>query len=74
MPCTYPDGSDIEIFDFKTLKKTYQLAKLPSQKEHVTFYMWQSKLFKKKKIDLNHDYSKIRYTVDTLDDFNLFHS
>ena len=21
MPCTYPDGSDIEIFDFKTLKK-----------------------------------------------------
>ncbi len=72
MPCTYPDGSDIEIFDFKTLKKTYQLAKLPSQKEHVTFYMWQSKLFKKKKIDLNRDYSKIRYTVDTLDDFNLF--
>ena len=33
--------------------------------------MWQSKLLKKK-IDLNHDYSKIRYTVDTLDDFNLF--
>ena len=39
MPSTYPDGSDIEIFDFKTLKKTYQSAKLPSQKEHVTFYM-----------------------------------
>ena len=34
--------------------------------------MWQSKLLKKKKIDLNRDYSKIRYTVDTLDDFNLF--
>ena len=72
MPSTYPDGSDIEIFDFKTLKKTYQSAKLPSQKEHVTFYMWQSKFFKKKKINLNRNYSKIRYTVDTSDDFDLF--
>ena len=40
-PCTYPDGSDIEIFDYGTLKKTYKLAKLPSEKEHVTFLMWK---------------------------------
>ena len=72
MPSTYPDGSDIEIFDFDTLKKTYQLARLPSQKEHVTFFMWQSKIFKKKKINLKKNYSKVRYTVDTAEDFEVF--
>ena len=61
MPCTYPDGSDIE-YDFKTLKKTYQLAKLPSQKSMLLLHV-ASKLLKKKN-RLNHDYSKIRYTVD----------
>ena len=72
LPSTYPDGSDIEIFDFDTLKKTYQLARLPSQKEHVTFFMWQSKIFKKKKINLKKNYSKVRYTVDTAEDFEVF--
>ena len=72
IPCTYPDGSDIEIFDFQTLKKTHKLVKLPSEKEHVTFYMWQSKIFKIKKINLKKNFSKIRYTIDTIEDFNLF--
>jgi len=72
IPCTYPDGSDIEIFDFETLKKTHKLAKLPSEKEHVTFYMWKSKVFNIKKINLKNNFSKIRYTIDTIEDFNLF--
>jgi spore coat polysaccharide biosynthesis protein SpsF len=72
LPCSYPDGSDIEIFDYETLKKTNKLAKLPSEKEHVTFYMWQSKKFLKKRINLRKNLSKIRYTIDTLDDFKLF--
>ncbi|OUW57830.1 MAG: hypothetical protein CBD57_04140 [Candidatus Pelagibacter sp. TMED197] len=72
LPATYPDGSDIEIFNFETLKETHKNARLPSEKEHVTFYMWQSKKFKKKKIDLGKNYSKIRYTIDTLEDYKLF--
>ena len=71
-PSTYPDGSDIEIFDFKTLKETYLSAKLPSEKEHVTFYMWKRKNFKKKKINLKTNFSKIRYTIDIKEDFDLF--
>ena len=49
MPCTYPDGSDIEIFDFKTLKKTYQLAKLPSQKSMLLFTCGNQSFLKRKR-------------------------
>ena len=41
-PCTFPDGSDIEIFNFKSLKNKLE-AFLPSDKEHVTKYFWKSK-------------------------------
>ncbi len=71
-PCTYPDGSDIEIFNFQTLNKTYKKAVLPSDKEHVTKYMWNSKIFKTKQINLQKDLSKYRYTIDIKDDFKLF--
>ena len=40
LPCTYPDGSDIEIFNFKSLRKSNQEVFLPSDKEHVTKYFW----------------------------------
>ena len=71
-PCTYPDGSDIEIFNFRTLNKTYKKAILPSEKEHVTKYMWSSKTFKTKQINLHKDLSKYRYTIDIKSDFKLF--
>ena len=50
LPCRYPDGMDIEIFTFKTLKKTFEKAILPSEKEHVTTYMWREDNFKILKI------------------------
>lgn len=70
-PCKFPDGSDIEIFNFKTLKKTYEDAILPSEREHVTFYMWKSKNFKIKKYNEKKDLSNYRYTVDYPEDFSL---
>lgn len=72
LPTNFPDGMDIEIFDIKTLKKTFELAKLPSEKEHVTIFMWKSGLFKKKKYNIKKDYSKYRFTVDYRNDFELF--
>ena len=51
---TYPVGLDCEIFDFKTLKKSYKLTNNKFNLEHVTPYMRKSKLFK-----------KINYTNDT---------
>tara|TARA_B110000008_G_scaffold116288_1_gene119053 strand:+ start:168 stop:941 length:774 start_codon:yes stop_codon:yes gene_type:complete len=70
-PCKFPDGSDIEIFNFKTLSITNSNAKLPSEREHVTFYMWKSKKFKTNKLNNRIDFSNYRYTVDYLDDFKL---
>lgn len=74
LPCTYPDGSDIEIFNFKSLKKSKNEAFLPSDKEHVTKYFWKSKKFKCFRLDNKIDLSKYRYTIDIAEDFNLFKS
>jgi len=38
-PTNYPDGMDIEIFNFKTNKNTFYNAKLPSEKKNITIYM-----------------------------------
>ena len=70
-PCKFPDGSDIEIFNYKTLEKTRKNAFLPSEREHVTFYMWKSKNFFTKKFNIKEDLSKYRYTVDYKEDFKL---
>lgn len=72
LPCTYPDGMDIEIFNFDTLKKTHLLAKLPSDREHVTKFMWGSKKFKCKKVNLRKNLSSYRVTIDTKRDYDLF--
>ena len=72
LPCSFPDGSDIEIFTNKTLSQTFKLAKLPSEKEHVTKYMWSSKKFKIFRLKSKINLSKYRYTVDILEDFKLF--
>ena len=74
LPCTFPDGSDIEIFDFRTLRYTNENVILPSDKEHVTKYMWKSKKFKCKRIDNFKNLANYRYTIDTLEDFKLFKS
>lgn len=72
LPCTYPDGSDIEIFTFDLLKKTKQNAKLPSEKEHVTNLMYSGLTQKIKKINLKNNYSKFRYTIDNKKDFKIY--
>lgn len=74
LPTTFPDGSDIEIFNFKSLKKSKLEAFLPSDKEHVTKYFWQSKKFKCFRIENKIDLSKYRYTIDIYEDFKLFKS
>jgi spore coat polysaccharide biosynthesis protein SpsF (cytidylyltransferase family) len=70
-PPTFPDGLDIEVFTFKALKKTYQLAKDKYDKEHVTPFMQNSKIFKKINIKSKIDFSKIRLTVDEKEDIDV---
>ena len=72
LPCKFPDGSDIELFTIFTLKKTLKNSLLPSDREHVTKYIWESKKFITKKINIKKDLSSYRYTIDTKKDFQLF--
>ena len=69
---TYPDGLDIEVFRFHCLKKAWEEARLPSQREHVTLFMYtQPNLFRVGSFKGDVDYSKLRLTVDEPVDFEL---
>jgi spore coat polysaccharide biosynthesis protein SpsF len=72
LPCTFPDGSDIEIFSFNTLEESHLNARLPSEKEHVTNYIYGKEHNNIKRIDLKNDLSKYRYTIDNINDFKVF--
>jgi spore coat polysaccharide biosynthesis protein SpsF (cytidylyltransferase family)/radical SAM superfamily enzyme YgiQ (UPF0313 family) len=69
-PPTYPDGLDIEVFSFDSLKKAWNEAKLNSEREHVTPYIWKNpEIFKSKNIENNIDLSEERWTLDTKEDY-----
>lgn len=74
----FPDGQDIEVFKFSALEKAWNEAKLMSDKEHVTTFIRNNSDFNNKKMfkAVNYfakkfDYSKIRMTVDNIEDFDL---
>ncbi|MFX1446688.1 MAG: cytidylyltransferase domain-containing protein [Promethearchaeota archaeon] len=71
-PPTFPDGFDIEIFTFKALETSWKTAKLNSEKEHVTPFIYNNpKLFNIENFQNDKDLSNIRLTVDTKEDFIL---
>lgn len=64
-PHTYPDGMDIEIFNFKSLKIVYQNAKTKVQKEGVTRYFRDNlKNFKTYHVSLKKTLSSSRWVLD----------
>ena len=70
-PGTYPDGLDVEIFTFDALEKAYFSARLPSEREHVTFYLWKTNKFNTERYDYSIDLSNLRLTVDYYEDYRL---
>lgn len=74
---TFPDGIDVEVFKFSALKKAWEEAKITSELEHVTPYIWKnstykgSDLFKSDCVMNSIDYSAIRLTVDNIEDFQV---
>ena len=61
---TYPDGLDVEVFNFAVLKTTWLSAKSNTDREHVTQYIIRNKKFKKKNIIYKENLSNLRLTVD----------
>lgn len=69
---TYPRGMDVEVFSFKALEEACQGAKLPAELEHVTpYFRNRPHHYRQHYLQLDHDLSDWRLTVDTPEDFEL---
>lgn len=72
-PRYVPHGFDCEIIHNSILKKAKFNAKTKLEKEHVTPWIYKNYFKKKNNIKLlEKDYSKIRITIDTPDDYLFF--
>jgi spore coat polysaccharide biosynthesis protein SpsF (cytidylyltransferase family) len=62
---TFPDGLDTEVFSFVALEKSWREAKLISEREHVTPYIWKHpQFFRLYNVQNDTDLSRYRWTVD----------
>lgn len=75
---SFPDGQDVEVFSFQSLKKAWEEATLLSEREHVTPFIKNNSTFNNKTLfkaenihSNNSDFEKVRMTVDELDDFKV---
>lgn len=72
---TFPEGLDIEVFTFSALERAWLDARLPSEREHVTPYIWQhSDKFQVANIKHNSDLSHLRWTIDYEEDLQFARS
>lgn len=67
----FPVGISVEVCSFQALETAYYEAKLSSQREHVTLFIYQHpELFKLGKFSNKEDLSHLRWTVDYPEDFD----
>jgi len=67
---TFPDGLDTEVMSFVALERAFLEATEPSEREHVTWYLWNHpELFRLGCLQNARDLSGLRWTVDYPDDF-----
>lgn len=66
---SYPEGLDIEVMRFRALERAHKEAKLPSEREHVTPYIWKhGRLFNTLNFKSERDLKDWRWTVDKPED------
>ena len=71
-PPSFPDGLDVEVFTFDALERSWKEAKMKSEREHVTLYIWNyQEKFKMINVLNDEDLSHLRITVDETEDFEL---
>jgi len=65
----YPYGSEVEVFSFDTLEKTWKEATKPSEREHVTPYIYTNPAkFSIGYIEPDQDYSHLHWAIDRIED------
>jgi spore coat polysaccharide biosynthesis protein SpsF len=69
---TFPRGYDTEVFSYLSLQKSNFNAIMPSQREHVTSFLYSNpEIYCLKNVFNVVDQSNYRWTVDTIEDFEL---
>lgn len=68
-PLTFPNGLDVEVMRFECLERTWREARLPSEREHVTPYIYNHpELFRLGAYRGERDLANMRWTVDEPED------
>ena len=66
---TYPEGLDVEAFRFAALARAWREARLVSEREHVTPYIWKHpNVFRLANVAHEADLSQLRWTIDYEED------
>jgi len=66
---SYPEGLDVEVFGITVLEQAWREARLKSEREHVTSYIWNHpESFKLRNVKCDRDLSTLRWTVDKPED------
>lgn len=70
-PTNYPEGLDMEIFSFGALERAWNEATKPSEREHVTPYIYNHPEIFRVRTWQNgaEDHSAMHWSVDTPEDF-----
>ena len=69
-PPSFPDGLDIEIFDFKSLEEAFLKTKKKTDLEHVTPFLIRNRKLKKFNLKNIKDLSNYKISIDTKQDFD----
>lgn len=68
----FPYGTEVEVFSFDTLEKTWKEANKPSEREHVTPYIYKNPdKFSIGYIEPDQDYSHLHWAIDRFEDLTL---
>jgi spore coat polysaccharide biosynthesis protein SpsF len=71
-PATFPDGLDVEVMRFSALEAAWREARLGSEREHVTPFLYaHPERFALRPFTNPVDLSQLRWTVDEAADFEL---
>jgi spore coat polysaccharide biosynthesis protein SpsF (cytidylyltransferase family) len=66
---SFPDGLDVEIISLKALLRSQKICTTKLNKEHVTTFIIQSKIFTKCNFKNSINYSDRRWTLDYFEDY-----
>jgi spore coat polysaccharide biosynthesis protein SpsF (cytidylyltransferase family) len=67
---TFPEGLDVEAFTWSALEDAWKDAQLPSEREHVTPYIWKHpERFSIENVRHSSDLSRLRWTLDYESDY-----